>query len=68
MNQRDSNGWGKFSDGELVCAAQLMIAPDWLKERRTIIALLEHFEFMPVDAADILASGEPLNDGPVLLL
>jgi hypothetical protein len=55
--------WDDLTDGQLQQAVLLMVRPEWLKERRVSIAILEALDYDAKDAAEVIASGQPLHDG-----
>jgi hypothetical protein len=55
--------WDDLTDGQLQQAVLLMVRPEWLKERRVSIAILEALDYDAHDAAEVIASGQPLHDG-----
>ncbi len=68
---KQQNGGAEFAGietADLQRAVQLLISPDWLREREALIALLVAFDFNAEDVTEVLATGKPLNDGPLLKL
>ena len=61
-----SSAWKNLSDEKLARAIELLVLPEWLNERRTMIAILESQDFRPVDAIHQLRENESLNEGPTL--
>lgn len=68
---KKQNGGAEFAGietADLQRAVQLLISPDWLREREALIALLVAFDFNAEDVTEVLTTGKPLNDGPLLKL
>ena len=57
-----------LTDEQLIRAVCLMVRPEWLREREVLAAILQALDYNAEDAAAIIASGQPLHDGPYLAL
>ncbi len=55
--------WHEIDDVQLCKALTLMVRPEWLRERKVAIAMLEALDYKPDDVREVLAGGQPLHDG-----
>lgn len=59
----------KFSNlsiNELKRGVELLVAPEDLRDRRVLVAILKALEFSPEDVKTQIKLGEQLNAGPAL--
>lgn len=68
MENHTASEWESLTDEELRRAAELLVRPEWLRERPVLVAVLETLDFNAQDAKEQLQKSEPLNDGPMLSL
>lgn len=60
------NTFASFTDRELKEAAELLIRPEWLIERDTLITLLQKFDYTADEVRAQLNIAKPLHDGITL--
>lgn len=60
--------YSKFSDAELMQAVELLVRPEWLRERAVMIAILAALDYTPACVQEQLDEGKPLHDGKLLKL
>ena len=68
MEKHTASEWESLTDEEMRRAADLLVRPEWLRERAVLAAILEALDYNAEDAREVLASGQPLHDGPQLAL
>lgn len=62
------DNFGDLTTEQLQQAVRLLVRPEWLRERAVLAAILEALDYNAEDAKEVLASGQPLHDGPQLAL
>lgn len=62
------DNFGDLTTEQLQQAVRLLVRPEWLRERAVLAAILEALDYNAEDAKEVLASGQPLHDGPPLAL
>lgn len=62
------DNFGDLTTEQLQQAVLLLVRPEWLRERAVLAAILEALDYNAEDAKEVLASGQPLHDGPQLAL
>lgn len=58
--------FNNLTTNELKRGVELLVAPEDLRDRRVLVAILEALEFSPADVKEQLKLGEALNAGPSL--
>jgi hypothetical protein len=58
--------FGNLSINELKRGVELLVAPEDLRDRRVLVAILKALEFSPEDVKTQIKLGEQLNAGPAL--
>lgn len=62
------DNFGDLTTEQLQQAVRLLVRPEWLRERAVLAAILKALDYNAEDAKEVLASGQPLHDGPQLAL